>query len=197
MMAQAGDAVPSETMGKRDLSISMAKAYWSIFLIVGPLCILLTLLYCSIWGMGNFLQGLARLTDWRGILPILLIGVPLHEVIHGLAWAYFGKKPLRCIRFGFLWKSLTPYAHCRVPLRAGAYRWGAAMPALLLGFLPYALGLITGQAWLAAFGLVFILAAGGDLLVLWLIRQVERQALVEDHPSRAGCVVYEQSASPP
>lgn len=178
-----------ERTSKRDLSISMGKAYLSIFLIVGPLCILLILLYRALWGIGNLLEGLSRLTDWRSIIPILLIGVPLHEIIHGLAWAYFGKKSPKCIRFGFQWRSLTPYAHCQVPIRAGAYRWGAGMPALLLGFLPYALGLIIGQGWFAAFGLLFILAAGGDLLVLWLIREVKREALVEDHPSRVGCVV--------
>jgi len=180
---------------KRDLSISMGKAYVFMFVIVGPLWVALIILYCALWGIGNLLEGLARLTDWSSIIPILVIGVPLHEIIHGLTWAYVGRKPLKSIRFGFQWKSLTPYAHCRVPIQAGTYRWGAVMPAVLLGFLPYALGLIMGHGWFAVFGLLFILAAGGDLLVLWLIRAVKQEALVEDHPSRAGCYVYEQSTT--
>jgi len=37
--------------------------------------------------------------------------------------------------------------------------------------------------------MVFIFAAGGDLLVLWVIRNVDARAMVQDHPSRAGCLV--------
>jgi hypothetical protein len=42
-----------------------------------------------------------------------------------------------------------------------------------------------------AFGLLFTFAAGGDALVLWLLRGVAPHRLVEDHPTRAGCFVWE------
>jgi hypothetical protein len=63
------------------------------------------------------------------------------------------------------------------------------MPGLLLGIAPSIAGVISGSAVLAAFGLLFTIAAGGDFLILWLLRGVHAGALVEDHPERAGCYV--------
>jgi hypothetical protein len=40
-------------------------------------------------------------------------------------------------------------------------------------------------------GALFVLATGGDLLVLWVIRELPASALVEDHPTRAGCYVLD------
>ena len=39
-------------------------------------------------------------------------------------------------------------------------------------------------------------AAGGDWLVLWLLRGVSPGAFVEDHPTRAGCYVLEPEQPP-
>jgi hypothetical protein len=39
------------------------------------------------------------------------------------------------------------------------------------------------------FSLIHTAAAGGDWLILWLIRGVKAGSLVEDHPSNAGCYV--------
>jgi hypothetical protein len=69
------------------------------------------------------------------------------------------------------------------------YRWGAVMPGIITGFLPALVGLLTGSPAVFLIGLFFVFAAGGDLLILWLIRKVEKSALVEDHPTRAGCYV--------
>jgi hypothetical protein len=35
------------------------------------------------------------------------------------------------------------------------------------------------------------LAAGGDLMVLWLIRGVRRGQFVQDHPTQVGCYLIE------
>lgn len=63
------------------------------------------------------------------------------------------------------------------------------MPLLLLGVLPSLLAIVGGQGGMMAFGLFFTFAAGGDMLILWLLRDVPGDALVEDHPVRAGCYV--------
>jgi len=47
--------------------------------------------------------------------------VVVHELIHGLSFAYFGGKPLSSIEFGGHWKMLTPYAHLPQPMPAMAY----------------------------------------------------------------------------
>lgn len=40
------------------------------------------------------------------------------------------------------------------------------------------------------FGMFFIMAAGGDLLIINLIRKEKSTDLVQDHPSEAGCYIY-------
>jgi len=155
-----------------------------------PLTAFLIIPYIVIWEWENFYSGLNRFMEWSSLIPVLLIGIPVHELIHGLSWIIFGKVSHKDIRFGI--RSLTPFAHCQVPVRANVYRISAFMPAFLLGIFPYIFGFIIGNGWLTIFGLVYILAAGGDLLVLWILRGVNGEALVEDHPSRAGCYVIEE-----
>jgi hypothetical protein len=69
------------------------------------------------------------------------------------------------------------------------------MPLLALGMAPYLLGLAFAEARLAAFGIVFTFVAGGDLAILWLLRGVARDAWVQDHSSRAGCLVVAPRAT--
>lgn len=57
------------------------------------------------------------------------------------------------------------------------YRLGAAIPGVVLGLLPSLVGIVTGNAPIMLFGLFFTFAAGGDALVLWLIRKVDPNAL--------------------
>ncbi len=99
------------------------------------------------------------------------------------------------MRLGFSWKALTPYAHCAAPMPARAYRIGAAAPGVALGLLPAALAWATGSGAVLAFALLFTLAAGGDALILWLLRGVPPERLVVDHPTRAGCLVLPESSS--
>ena len=124
-------------------------------------------------------------------LPVLVGGAVLHELIHGAAWAFYGGKPLTLIRFGINWAALTPYAHCPEPMNAGAYRLGAAAPGILLGVVPTLISFWIGPTWLFFAGFIFTLAAAGDALILWILRGIPSHLLVQDHPSRAGCYVYE------
>jgi hypothetical protein len=119
---------------------------------------------------------------------LMSAGILVHEGIHALAWTAFGRLPLKRIRVGFNASTLMPYAHALDPMPARAYRLGALMPTLLLGVLPFVVDTVIGSASLALYGMIFVFAAGGDMLILWLIRGVDGRALVLDHPSRAGCM---------
>ena len=175
-----------------DLSVDVGKAYVYVILVVVPIVAILALVYVGLWGRANFFIGLGQLTSLPNILPVLIFGVPLHEFLHAVGWSIFGRIPISEVKFGVMWKMLTPYAHLRNPIKAFAYRAGAISPSLVMGLLPYMLGLMIGHAWLVNFGLLFILAAGGDLLVFWKLRSVNHDALVIDHPTRAGCIVLEE-----
>jgi hypothetical protein len=69
---------------------------------------------------------------------------------------------------------------------------GAAAPGLLLGVVPAIAGAVTGAGAVAAFGWLMTLGAGGDMVVLWLIRSVPGHVPVQDHPTRAGCVAVDK-----
>jgi hypothetical protein len=175
-----------------DRSISLLRANFVMVVFALPAILLPGLLWYAVWGLDD-IATLFRSPDTGILLLVALgVGVVVHEALHALAWARAARLPLRAIRFGFDWKTLTPYAHCTVPITARAYRIGAATPLLAIGVLPAIISLFTGDAALLAFSLFFIFAAGGDMLILWLIRDVHPDAYVEDHPTRAGCLVRMQ-----
>jgi hypothetical protein len=160
-----------------------------------PLALLLLLVcglpYLVLWGPASLLAGLGALGLW--IIPVIIAGVVVHELLHGLGWKWFGGLAWRDIQFGFHWQGLVPYAHARVPMPARAYRWGGALPGLVTGGLPVAVGLAFGQPVVLLLGAFFLLAALGDAMVLWAIRRVPATARVLDHPSLPGCLVLKES----
>jgi Putative zincin peptidase len=175
----------SET--KRDLSISMIHANIIVMFMSIPFVILQFAVFLLLHGMA------ALKPTWSVALLILavLFGIVIHEWIHGLSWIFFGHKSFSSIKFGFQWKSLTPYAHLTEPVEVNAYRLGAFLPGFLLGILTYILSLLLGNGDLFWFSLIHTSAAGGDWLILWRIRNVKPGMQVEDHPTNAGCYVLE------
>lgn len=124
------------------------------------------------------------------VLVVLIVGIVIHELLHAMGWMVFAGAPRSTIEIGVKWRLLTPYAHGRQPMPVTGYRWGTFLPGLVMGLLPSLLAIAVGSFPLIALGVFFTVAAGGDFLVLWLLRSVPVGALVEDHPSRVGCIVY-------
>jgi hypothetical protein len=121
----------------------------------------------------------------------LIASIVVHEFIHGLTWVVFGKKNFSAVKFDMHWKTLTPYAHLKEPIEVNLYRLGGFMPGFILGILFFIASLILGNSYLLWFSMIQTAAASGDWLILWILRTVKRGTLVEDHPSRVGCYVYE------
>ena len=146
--------------------------------------------FVSLWGWKAVLDGIdAWLDQPLWMFAALIGGVLVHEGLHASAWRLAADLPPGSVRIGFSWKALTPYAHCSAPMPARAYRIGAMTPGVALGLVPCAVSWGTGSGMLFVFGLLFTLAAGGDALILWLLRGVASRQLVVDHPTRAGCLV--------
>ncbi len=172
---------------KRDLSISLERANVIVLFISIPVAILQFLIFSMIHGMENLE------TTWSlvALILVVLLGIIAHEFIHGITWVIFGRKPFSAVKFGFQWKTFTPYAHLKEPVDVNAYRIGGFMPGFILGILTYLLSLVLGDGNLFWFSLVHTAASGGDWLILWLIRNVKAGMQVEDHPTNAGCYVIE------
>ena len=179
----------SESSDRSEITVSFlaANVYGTLMGLLPAL--LLLFVFSAIWS-GRRLSPLANGISLALIVILIVVGIVVHEVLHAVGWHLFGNVPRRAIKFGVKWKILTPYAHSQAAMPVAGYRWGTFLPGLLLGILPSLLATVVGNGFLLGFGLFFTFAAGGDFLVLWLLRRVPRGAQVADHPSKVGCVVY-------
>jgi hypothetical protein len=180
-----------------EMTIDAAKAQVTSIVYFIPFVILFGPLYYFLWSDGTldifknlFPKEMNGLTTSAVMILVILVGIVLHELIHGITWCLFAKEGFKSIKFGVIWKAVTPYCHCKEPLKVKNYIIGAIMPALLLGILPTILALITGNIQLFAFGMFFTMAAGGDFMMINMIRKLDMDMLTQDHPSKIGCIVY-------
>ena len=188
---------------KKDYTITMKEANIYAVLGMAPFMVVFIVLYVQLWGWdmlvtqwSGLFDGFQNLLISYGVfLLIFAVGIVVHELIHGLSWAWLAKKPWSKIKFGFQLKTFTPYCHIKEPIDVRAYRWGAALPGIITGFTPTIIGLLMGHIGVFVLGLVFVFAAGGDASILWILRKVPAGALVEDHPSLAGCSVLEPNSA--
>ena len=126
------------------------------------------------------------------LMLVLIVGIVVHELIHGLTWGLFAKSGFKSISFGVMWKMLTPYCHCSEPLKVSHYAIGALMPLIVLGFLSAIVALCVKSLFWLTMAIVFIAAAAGDIMVVWNLRKEKRNSMILDHPSEAGYLVYEE-----
>lgn len=158
------------------------------------LALLLFVVCALLFGLPFYLIWKAVLAfSWQIIIifcVLFIIGVVVHELIHGLVFGLFAKSGFKSIRFGVLWEYLTPYCHCNEPLKLKHYIIGALMPALILGFIPATVSIFNGSLMLLVLGVVFISAAAGDFYVVRILRKESMSVFVQDHPSEPGCFIY-------
>ena len=191
-----------ENFQKEKLTINLAWANIFGILILIPIILIYGIPYFLLWGgeLSTFSIGKAisnRDIGFFGRSSIIYLsifgGVIIHELIHGLVWSIYAERGFRSIKFGVIWKMLTPYCHCKEPLLVKHYIIGAIMPAIILGFLPALYAMIVGDFGWLIFGIFFTMAAAGDFLIIDLLRKENRNDLVQDHPSEAGCYIYRKS----
>jgi|SRR5690606_38734670 len=189
-----------ENYTKEKRTIDLGKANVFSILILFPILLIFGLPFYLIWGesfsIKSILDGLVPMDIPIMMLyffGITIIGIILHELIHGIFWAMFTKNGFKSIKFGVLWKMLTPYCHCTEPLKVKQYIIGAIAPAVILGFIPSILALFNGSLGLLIFGMFFTMAAAGDFLIINLIRKENKNSLVQDHPTEAGYYIYKKN----
>jgi len=187
---------------KKEFTVSsgVAHLYGLAFLI--PIVLFLAVPYYYLWTeqfTSERIRYYLELRDsWTYLqigfgLLILVLGIIGHELLHGIGWSVYVKNGWKSIQFGIKWEFLTPYCHCTVPLLINPYRFGSILPAIVLGFLPSVLALISGNLGIMIFGFFFTFSAGGDFLILWLIRNEKPSSLVQDHPDKIGCEIIQHS----
>ena len=181
----------------KELTIGVVRAN-VLTLVVGlPVCAIVIAAYVLAGHTFSILEILKEGSLWKPLLFVVLMIVltVAHEGVHGLTWGMFAKNRFSDIEFGFIKEYLTPYCTCKSPLSKGQYILGALMPLFVVGLLPAIVAIANGSTMLLLLGLIMILGAGGDVLVvLQLLRHGSsgKEALYYDHPTKAGLVVFER-----
>jgi hypothetical protein len=123
---------------------------------------------------------------------ILLLGIILHEFIHGIFFAIFSENKFKSVKYGIMpaEKLFSPYCHCEEILNINHYQIAIIMPLILLGIIPAIVSIFTGNTLLAFWGIIFIVAASGDILISIKTLKEKKDSLIFDHPSEAGYYVY-------
>ncbi|MEZ4512051.1 MAG: alpha/beta fold hydrolase [Chloroflexota bacterium] len=174
-----------------EATVPMGAANWVGLLLLPLVGVLFGLPFQWVWGqnVGLELVQLLQQTSLLTMLAVLLGSIVAHEGLHALGFVWVGGVEKTAVSFGFSWRTLAPFTYCRAPLPISIYRLTVALPGLLLGAVPGVLGLLLGNAPLLLFGGWMIVAASGDVAVLWVTRRVQPSAKVRDHPTQAGCLV--------
>ena len=186
----------------KEYSISGWRANLFGLLFVIPILFIAGFPYLWIWrepdvDFWNFVISQAQLIIRHAnnvglrLILFLLIGIVLHEQIHGMCMLYFAKNGWDSVSFGFNFKAFAPYAHCKEPLTPTAYRICLIMPGLVLGDIPVLVGWFSGNILLLAWGILFSWVAAGDLIIFWLSRHIV-DGMIQDHPEKIGFIHIEK-----
>lgn len=189
-----------ENYTEKKLTIDLKTANTYSLKILLYSCVVFLIPYIFLWQYqfsfehftATFKRLIEKYTFLSGFIPLffMVLGIVLHELIHGLTFLPFCKDGFKSIKFGFLKQYLTPYCHCKEPLKLKYYRIGVLMPAIILGFLPSVWAIAIGNFYLLCFGIFFTMGAAGDFMILMILKNENPENLVLDHPSEAGCFVY-------
>ncbi len=184
-----------QNVNARKVSIDIVKANVFSVAILVVTAIVSVLLFVLIWrGRRPVAELTGGALEWVAAMVLMVVGIAVHELIHGITWACFAPSGWRSIKFGVMWKLLTPYCHCSEPMNKRQYITGAMMPCLVLGLVPIVVALCIGNLPMLVWGIFFTAAAAGDIWMSWLLMKEPPRCKVLDHPSEAGFYVIEEGA---
>jgi len=180
----------------QDLTLTVSEVIararsWLLYFVVG------------VFGPYLLLWGLPELPSKANLLPfvrffvlstlvflvVYVISAILHEVLHVLAMVVVARAPIRSIRCGLQWRDGVAFVHTDEPMTLGVYRFVLVLPGFLLGFIPSIVGILIGSGWVTVYGFVMLVSSIGDIAILQLLRTLDADRLVRDHPRKVGCQV--------
>jgi hypothetical protein len=153
--------------------------------------------YWALWGLNAVVDAVDTSLSINGFMLLagLFASIGLHELLHGVGFRYFAGLPWRDIKFGIHWKVFTPYASATKPMSVNAYRGSAILPCIVMGLVPAVAGIALQRGSWLLYGTFMTMAAGGDMLVVWMTRGLSSETMVRDCAAAVGCeVVTETSA---
>jgi len=182
-------------MSSNELTLTGLKLNLWVLFLGAPMWLLVSGFYVYTFGGSHYWKEVSHLMD-AAIIFILILGIVMHELLHATTWMILNRKGFRSVSFGFNSYSFTPYTHFRHPMKVWKYAIGGAMPGLLMGLIPLLLSYFLKSAILNFIGFLFLWTAGGDIVSLWMLRKLNVNQLVLDHPDKMGCIVIEPEIKP-
>jgi hypothetical protein len=119
-----------------------------------------------------------------------VIGIGLHELIHGLTWSILVEKGWKHVRFGIFRPSGTPYCHLSKPVELRCYLIGLLMPGILTGLGPLLIGFWQGSGLLLLWGVFLTQSATGDVMMAYHLWGEPKGTLIQDHSEQLGYWAY-------
>ncbi len=180
----------------KEYTMSIAKANIIAFAMIIPIGLIfgLPMILIHDFTFSNFLEFIksATIINMTLLAIAITIGIFIHEILHAIGWVFFTKKKWKSISFGMKWEYFTPYCHCDEPLRKNHFFIGAVMPLIVLGIIPVIISMFSGNGKLWFYGFFFTIAAGGDIIAIWMLRKVNNGKMIQDHPSELGFIVVDK-----
>lgn len=170
--------------------ISVVKANIMAFVTAGPFVIACMLIWIFVMRRQ---EGMFDIRDliWAWILCLACILI--HELLHGVGWVFWTQRGWKSIYLGVMWETLTPYCHCKEPLKPRQYLVGGLFPFFILGIGIFLVSLLTGNGMLFLLSLINILSAGGDTTIACMeLKYLKKNenCYILDHPTDCGFVAF-------
>ena len=183
--------------GYEEIKVGMGvlKANIMAALIFVPIMYLIFKAYVKLYSIDDFIDFVLDIKKFMFFIITSMVFIVIHELLHGLTWSLFTENGFKDVAFGFMWKYLTPYCSCKVPMKRGQYVLGLLMPLIILGIVPTIIGLAMGSVFLTALGAFYIFAAGGDIIMAFLILSRDlkgKEVLLFDNPTEMGVSFFEK-----
>lgn len=185
---------PTEAYPVAERTVSPPATMMIAFAVIPLSMLLLFIPYQLRWGFfAPRLPAGGELLVLFSLLLFLAAGLIVHEVAHLFGYRLFGGLPRGVARLCLGRFPLSPQVCCDSAIRAGAYRRILLFPALILGLLPGVIAVAAGWWVLLVWSVWMLVAAGGDFAALWAMRGLSDFTAVRAHPSRAGCLIYDDT----
>jgi hypothetical protein len=162
------DAVSGECSNDKIVVNMVWATIFSLLLLIFS-AIVIGIPYYFIWVQDTGIKLFPILTDKLHrilFIAVCITGLFLHELIHGLFFGLFAENGFKAIKIYFEKNVYTFVCLCKDKLKIKHFMVGTIMPMTILGLIPTILALITGKTPLLVFGLLYIAASGGDILII-------------------------------
>lgn len=171
----------------KDVTISSGKAMGLGLLYALPFVVIFGLLYRFLLIERAHLSEVGGLSFYIMFIVIIAVSVVIHELLHGIGWAFSSGKGWNVVRFNI--NAMMPSCACKVALKKKQYLIGVLTPFVILGLgsvlfvfiYPGTISLLTMM--------VNFIAAGADLVIALNVLK-EQDSLIVDHPTEAGYVTF-------